>query len=53
MSNAHFVGNTTTQRPVRVREQAREVLAVVVFSATTATCLALLLVLLAGLGRRG
>jgi len=52
MSNAQSLGRTAADAP-RVRDQAREVLAVVAFSAVTASCLALGLLLLLSLGRQG
>jgi hypothetical protein len=52
MSNAHFAGRAT-QQPLRVRDQAREALSVLVFSAVTATALSLLLMLLVRLGGQG
>ena len=53
MSNTHSVGRTAGGAPARVRDQAREALAVMAFSALAATSLALALVLLASLGRQG
>jgi hypothetical protein len=50
MSNTHYAGRTATQQPLRVRDQAREALAVLLFSAVTATCLAVALLALATLG---
>ena len=49
---AHSLGRAAP-RPLRVRDQAREAVTVFVFSGATATCLAVGLVLLAHLGRRG
>jgi hypothetical protein len=51
MSNAQYLGRTAA--PPRVRDQAREALALVAFSAVTASCLALGLLLLMNLGRQG
>ena len=51
MSNAQSLGRTAA--PPRVRDQAREVLALVAFSALTASCLAVGLLLLMTLGRQG
>ena len=51
MSNAQSLGRTAA--PPRVRDQAREVLAVVAFSAVTASSLALALLLILNLGRQG
>ncbi|MCD6638403.1 MAG: hypothetical protein LT071_00625 [Nocardioides sp.] len=53
MSNAHYVGRSAAPVPLRVRDQAREVVAVVAFSAVTASGLALALLLVASLGRQG
>ena len=53
MSHTQSLGRTTAGMPLRVRDQAREVVAVVVFSAVTASCLALGLLLLTSLGTRG
>lgn len=57
MSNAHYVGRPSStvpmRAPLRVRDQAREVAAVIAFSAVTATCLALVLLALTQLARRG
>ena len=53
MSNAQYLGRTTAGTPARVRDQAREALAVAAFSAVTASCLALALLLLVNLGRQG
>ena len=53
MSNAQSLGRTAAGTPPRVRDQAREVLAVVAFSALTATALAVGLLLLMNLGRQG
>jgi hypothetical protein len=53
MSHTQSLGRTAAGAPLRVRDQAREVVAVVLFSAVTATCLAVGLLLLASLGRRG
>ena len=53
MSTTQPVGRAAAAPPLRVRDQAREVVAVVLFSAVTASGLALGLLLLASLGRRG
>lgn len=56
MSHTHYVGHRAGQRaghPVRVRDQAREVLVLVTFSALTATSLAMALLVLTALGRQG
>lgn len=53
MSNAHYAGRAATQQPLRVRDQAREALAVLVFSAVTATTLSLVFMLLVTLGGQG
>jgi hypothetical protein len=53
MSNAQYLGRTTAGTPARVRDQAREVVAVIAFSAVTASCLALGMLLLINLGRQG
>lgn len=53
MSNAHYVGRSPASVPLRVRDQAREVVAVVAFSAVTASLLALALLLITSLGRQG
>jgi hypothetical protein len=52
MSNAQSLGRTAATPP-RVRDQAREVVAVVAFSAVTAFCLALALLLIVNLGGQG
>lgn len=53
MSNAQSLGRTAADASQRVRDQAREVLAVVAFSAVTASSLAAGLLLLVSLGRQG
>lgn len=53
MSNIQSLGRTTAGRPLRVRDQAREVLALIVFSAATASALAFGLLLLVQLGQQG
>ncbi|CAA9383302.1 MAG: hypothetical protein AVDCRST_MAG32-1808 [uncultured Nocardioides sp.] len=53
MRNTQSWERTAAGTPARVRDQAREVLAVVTFSAVTASCLAVALLLLANLGRQG
>ena len=53
MSNAESWGRPRAGRPPRVRDQAREVLAVVAFSALMASALALGLLLLTTVGRQG
>ena len=52
MSHTQSLGRTAAT-PLRVRDQAREVLAVVAFSALTASCLAVGLLLVMNLGRQG
>lgn len=53
MSHTQSLGRTAADVPQRVRDQAREVLAVVAFSAATATGLTLALMLLIHLGQQG
>ena len=53
MSHTQSLGRTAAGTPPRVRDQAREVLAVVAFSALTASSLAVALLLLMSLGRQG
>ena len=53
MSHTQSLGRTPAQVPPRVRQQAREVLALMTFSAGAATGIALALLLLLQLGQRG
>ena len=53
MSHTQSLGRTAAATPPRVRDQAREAMALRVFSAATASSIALALVLLASLGRQG
>ncbi|WP_210648505.1 hypothetical protein [Nocardioides sp. SYSU D00065] len=53
MSTTQPVGRTSAAPPLRVRDQAREAATLVLFSAATATGLALALLLLARLGHQG
>jgi len=53
MSTTHHLGHTATAPPSRVRDQAREVVALIAFSAGAASCLALALLLLVHLGQQG
>lgn len=53
MSHTQSLGTTAGDVPLRVRDQAREVLALVTFSAVTATVLTLGLMLILHLGQRG
>ena len=52
MSHTHHLGRVA-DAPVRVRDQARESLTLMAFSAVTATSLAVALLLLTQLGRQG
>lgn len=52
MSTTQPWARTTAAAP-RVRDQAREAAALIAFSAATASCLALALLLLAHLGHQG
>ena len=52
MSTTQPLGRTAAP-PLRVRDQAREAAALIAFSAATASCLALALLLLAHLGSQG
>ena len=52
MSHSQSLGRTAAEVP-RVRDQAREVLALVTFSAVTASALSLALMLMLQLGQRG
>ncbi len=53
MSTTQPLGRTAAPPPLRVRDQAREAAALIAFSAVTASCLALALLLLAHLGSQG
>jgi len=53
MSTTHHLGHTAAAPPSRVRDQAREVVALIAFSAGAASCLALALLLLVHLGQQG
>lgn len=53
MSHTQSLGRTAAEVPQRVRDQAREVLALVTFSAVTASALALGLMLMLHLSQRG
>ena len=53
MSTTQPLGRTTAARPLRVRDQAREAAALIAFSAATASCLALALLLVTHLGSQG
>lgn len=53
MSSTQPAGRTAAAPPLRVRDQAREAAVLVAFSAATASCLALALLLLARLGHQG
>jgi hypothetical protein len=52
MSHTQSLGRATADVPLRVRDQAREVLVLVAFSAATASALTLALMLLLELGQR-
>jgi len=51
MSTTHVSAGTAAGRPPRVREQAREAVTLMAFSATTSAAVALAIVLLSQLGR--
>ena len=53
MSTTQPLGHTTAPAPLRVRDQAREAAVLIAFSAATASCLALALMVLAHLGHQG
>lgn len=53
MSTTQPLARTAAARPLRVRDQAREAAALIAFSAATASCLALGLLLLTHLGLQG
>jgi hypothetical protein len=53
MSTTQPVGRTAAAPPLRVRDQAREAAALIAFSAATASCLALALLLVTHLGSQG
>ncbi len=53
MSTTQPVSRTAAAPPLRVRDQAREVVALIACSAAMASALALLLLVLAHLGRQG
>ena len=53
MSTTQPWGRAAAAPPLRVRDQAREVVALIAFSAATASALAFALLLLAHLGRQG
>ena len=53
MSTTHHLGRPAAAAPLRVRDQAREVLTLIAFSAATASCLAFTLLLLVRLGHQG
>ena len=53
MSTTQPWARTTAARPPRERDQAREAVALIAFSAATASALAFALLLLAHLGHRG
>ena len=53
MSTTQPLGRTAVARPLRVRDQAREAAALIAFSAATASCLALALLLVTHLGSQG
>ena len=53
MSSTQSWARTPAAPPLRVRDQAREAAALIAFSAATASCLALALLVLAHLGRQG
>ena len=53
MSTTQPFGRTAAAAPLRVRDQAREAAALIAFSATTASCLALALLLVTHLGSQG
>ena len=53
MSTTQHLGRTAVATPLRVRDQAREAVALIAFSAATASVLALALLLLTYLGSQG
>jgi hypothetical protein len=53
MSTTHHLGRATAAPPLRVRDQAREVAALIAFSAATASCLAFAILFLIHLGQQG
>ncbi|MCW2735392.1 MAG: hypothetical protein JWN97_36 [Nocardioides sp.] len=53
MSTSQPLGRTAAAAPLRVRDQAREAAALIAFSAATASCLAVALLLLTRLGSQG
>ena len=53
MSSTQSWDSTSAAPPLRVRDQAREAAALIVFSAATASALAVALLLLTHLGRQG
>ena len=53
MSTTQPLGRTTAEPPLRVRDQAREAVVLILFSAAAATSLALALLLLTFLGHQG
>ena len=53
MSTTQPLGRTAVAAPLRVRDQAREAAVLIAFSAATASCLALALMVLAHLGHQG
>ena len=53
MSTTQPVGRAAAAPPLRVRDQAREAAALIAFSAATASCLAVALLLLTHLGSQG
>ena len=53
MSSTQSWARTQAAPPLRVRDQAREAAVLIAFSAATASCLALALMVLAHLGHQG
>ncbi len=53
MSTTQHVGRHPAAPSARVRDQARDAAALIVFSAATATCLAVAMLLLVRLGQQG
>ena len=53
MSTTQPLGRTPAPAPLRVRDQAREAAALIAFSAATASCLAVALLVLTHLGSQG
>ena len=53
MSTTQPLARTAASAPLRVRDQAREAVALVACSAAMASCLALALLVLTHLGRQG